>query len=89
MLAAIWATVWVSALWLMDLYRLRARWSLRSEARAVLQAAMLIAVATFSALFLFKLPDVSRLFLLILFVTQTVVTFAGRVGIRWRPRPAP
>jgi len=82
-LAAIWSAVWVTALWLMDLYRLRARWSLRSEARAVLQAAMLIAVATFSALFLFKLPDVSRLFLLILFATQTIVTFAGRVGIRW------
>jgi exopolysaccharide biosynthesis polyprenyl glycosylphosphotransferase len=82
-LAAIWSAVWVTALWLMDLYRLRARWALRSEARAVLQAAMLIAVATFSALFLFKLPDVSRLFLLILFATQIVVTFAGRVVIRW------
>jgi len=81
-LAAIWAGVWVSALWLMDLYRLRARWSIRSEARAVLQAAMLIAVATFSALFLFKLPDVSRLFLLALFAAQTVVTFGIRLTIR-------
>jgi exopolysaccharide biosynthesis polyprenyl glycosylphosphotransferase len=82
-LAAIWAMVWVSTLWLMDLYRLRGRWSIRSEARAVGQAAMLIAVASFSALFLFKLPDVSRLFLLTLFVTQTLLTFALRLGLRW------
>ena len=81
-LTAIWAITWVSALWIMDLYRLRARWSLRSEARAVLQAAMLIAVATFSVLFLFKLPDVSRLFLLFLFAAQTVVTFLIRAAIR-------
>lgn len=82
-LAAIWAVVWVTALWLMDLYRLRGRWSIRSEARAVLQAGMLIAVATFSALFLFKLPDVSRLFLLILFAAQVLVTFTMRLAIRW------
>jgi exopolysaccharide biosynthesis polyprenyl glycosylphosphotransferase len=86
LLAGIWATVWVTSLWVMDLYRLRSRWSVRSEARAVLQAAMLIAVATFSALFLFKLPDVSRLFLLLLFATQTVVTFGLRLGIRWSLR---
>jgi exopolysaccharide biosynthesis polyprenyl glycosylphosphotransferase len=83
LLAGIWAAVWVTTLWLMDLYRLRARWSLRSEGRAVLQAAMLISVATFSALFLVKLPDVSRLFLLILFASQTLVTFALRWAIRW------
>jgi len=82
-LTAIWAITWVSALWVMDLYRLRARWSLRREGRDILQAAMLIAVATFSALFLFKLPDVSRLFLLILFVAQTIFTFGNRVVIRY------
>jgi exopolysaccharide biosynthesis polyprenyl glycosylphosphotransferase len=82
-LAGIWAGVWVTSLWLMDLYRVRARWSIRSEARAVLQASMLIAVASFSALFLFKLPDVSRLFLLALFASQTLVTFALRMAIRW------
>lgn len=82
LLAGIWAVVWVSALWLMDLYRLRSRWSLRSEARDILQAALMIAVASFSALFLFKLPDVSRLFLLALFVSQTLLTFGLRLGIR-------
>jgi exopolysaccharide biosynthesis polyprenyl glycosylphosphotransferase len=85
-LAVLWAVIWVSALWLMDLYRLRARWSIRSEARAVLQAGMLIAVASFSALFLFKLPDVSRLLLLLLFVSQTLVTLGLRLSIRWTLR---
>jgi exopolysaccharide biosynthesis polyprenyl glycosylphosphotransferase len=85
-LASLWAVVWVTALWLMDLYRLRARWSIRSEARAVLQAGMLIAVASFSALFLFKLPDVSRLLLLLLFVSQTLVTLGLRLSIRWTLR---
>ena len=85
-LAAIWAIVWVSALWLMDLYRLRARWSIRSEAKDILQASMLIAVASFSALFLFKLPDVSRLFLISLFAAQTLLTFVLRLGMRWTLR---
>jgi exopolysaccharide biosynthesis polyprenyl glycosylphosphotransferase len=82
-LAAVWAATWISALWLMDLYRLRSRWSIKSEIRDVLQASLLIAVATFSALFIVKLPDVSRLFLLALFVAQALVTFGLRLGIRW------
>jgi exopolysaccharide biosynthesis polyprenyl glycosylphosphotransferase len=81
-LAGLWAVVWVSALWLMNLYRIRARWSLRGEARDIIQGATLIAVATFSALFLFKLPDVSRLFLLVLFIAQAMTTFALRTMVR-------
>ena len=82
-LAAIWATVWVSALWLMNLYRIRSRWSVRSEARDILQAATLLAVASFSALFVFKLPDVSRLFLIALFGAQALATLALRLSIRF------
>ena len=77
-----YASVWVGALWLHDLYRLRARWSIRSEFRDVVRADLLIAVATFSALFLFKLPDVSRRFLITLFILQVVVTMASRVTLR-------
>ena len=65
-----------ACLWVFGLYRLRARWSLRSEVGDVLRAATLLAVATFSALFVVKLPDVSRLFLLILFPAQVVLTVA-------------
>ena len=41
-----------------------------------------MAVATFAVLFWFKLPDVSRLFLLILFPTQYVVTLVTRAILR-------
>ncbi len=82
-LAAIWAIVWVSVLWLLDLYRLRSRWSVKSEVRDVLAAGVLIAVAAFSALFLVKLPDVSRLFLLVLFASQTAVTLTLRLAVRF------
>ena len=81
-IASVYSAVWVAALWIHDLYRLRARWSIRSEFRDVVRADLLIAVATFSALFLFKLPDVSRRFLITLFVLQIVVTMASRISLR-------
>jgi exopolysaccharide biosynthesis polyprenyl glycosylphosphotransferase len=77
-----YAVAWVSALWLHDLYRTRSRWSVRSEVRDVLRADLLLAVTTFALLFLFKLPDVSRRFLIALFVTQLVVTLASRISMR-------
>ncbi len=85
-LAGIWAVVWVLTLWLLGHYQLRARLSFRGIVRDVVQAALLIAVATFSALFLVKLPDVSRVFLIALFAAQTVVTLGLRVGILWTLR---
>ena len=81
-IALAYAAAWVGALWLHDLYRLRSRWSIRSEFRDVLRADLLIAVASFSALFLFKLPDVSRRFLVTLFIAQGIVTLASRISIR-------
>ena len=81
-IATIYAAAWVGALWIHDLYRLRSRWSIRSEVRDVLRADLLLAVASFSALFLFKLPDVSRRFLITLFVAQLIVTLASRISIR-------
>jgi exopolysaccharide biosynthesis polyprenyl glycosylphosphotransferase len=77
-----YALAWIGALWIHDLYRMRARWSIRSEVRDVLRADVLLSVATFSVLFLFKLPDVSRRFLITLFVSQLVVTLASRISIR-------
>jgi exopolysaccharide biosynthesis polyprenyl glycosylphosphotransferase len=81
-IATVYAAIWVSVLWLHGLYRLRWRWSIRSEVRDVLRADLLIAVASFTALFLFKLPDVSRRFLVTLFVVQAAVTLASRLSIR-------
>ena len=64
--------VWVSVLWLTGLYRFRA-WSVRGEAAEIGRATVLLAVIVFSALFVLKLPAVSRLFLVELFAVQTVV----------------
>ena len=47
-----------------------------------MRATALMAVATFAVLFWFKLPDVSRLFLLILFPTQFVVALVTRAILR-------
>jgi exopolysaccharide biosynthesis polyprenyl glycosylphosphotransferase len=81
-LLALYAAGWVVALTANGLYRPRARWSILREAFDVVRAAATMAVITFSVLFLFKLPDVSRLFLLLLFPIQALVTTATRVALR-------
>ncbi len=73
---------WVVALAFNGLYRPRARWSIRTEAWDLVRATVLMAVATLAVLFWFKLPDVSRLFLIILFPTQYVVTLVTRAILR-------
>ncbi|MBA2557538.1 MAG: sugar transferase [Chloroflexi bacterium] len=73
---------WVAVIWLQGLYRLRTRWSLRSEAVDVLKATALLALTTFALLFLIRLPDVSRLFLLTLLPGQAVLTLLLRFGLR-------
>lgn len=80
---ALFAFTWVAILGLGNLYRLRARWSFRREALDIIRAGALVAVITFSALFILKLPAVSRLLLLWLFPAQIVVTVAVRLILRW------
>jgi len=81
-LLVLYALGWVLALAFNGLYRPRARWSIRTEAWDLVRATALMAVATFAVLFWFKLPDVSRLFLIILFPTQYVVTLVTRAILR-------
>jgi exopolysaccharide biosynthesis polyprenyl glycosylphosphotransferase len=73
---------WVVALWFFGLYRLRARWQLRTEAKDIGRATVLVAAVSLSLLFLFKQQDVSRLFLLTLFTAQPIVTLTGRGLLR-------
>ncbi len=77
-----YAAAWVLVLWLRGLYRIRARWSIRREAADIFTSAAILAVATFAFLFLVRLGDVSRLFLLVLFPAQAVLTFGTRVCLR-------
>jgi exopolysaccharide biosynthesis polyprenyl glycosylphosphotransferase len=83
LMAGAYATVWVSALWIQGLYRLRVRWSFRRELMDILRSSLLVAVATFTLLFLLKLPDVSRFLLVALFAAQIVLTVGVRAAIRW------
>ncbi len=72
----------VFVLWLQGLYQVRVRWSLRREISDVVVAITLLAFAVFTGLFLFKLPEVSRLLLLLLFPAQIVLTLMSRIAIR-------
>ena len=74
---------WVAALWYMGLYRLRVRWRLLTEATDIAKAALLVLVVTLSLLFVLKLDNVSRLFLILLVITQSLVTLAGRIYLRY------
>jgi len=83
-LAAIgFGVLWVIVLWYFGLYRLRARWRLRSEAIDIARATLTVAALTLSILFLFKQQDVSRLFLLSLFTAEPLVVLAGRGLLRF------
>jgi exopolysaccharide biosynthesis polyprenyl glycosylphosphotransferase len=81
--ALLFATAWVSVLWLNGLYRLRTRWRLWSEARDIAKSTLVVAAITLSALFLFKQDSVSRLFIGLLFVAQPTVTLVSRGILRF------
>jgi exopolysaccharide biosynthesis polyprenyl glycosylphosphotransferase len=80
--AASYSVAWPALLWVSGLYRLRTRWSARAQLVDLLRASVLLAVLSFAVLFLLQLPNVSRLFLLVLFPTQVGVTLASRFILR-------
>ncbi len=81
--AGLFGLGWVVALWSLGLYRLRVRWRLLTEAQDIARATLLVLAVTLSTLFLLKQENVSRLFLALLFVTQPLVTLAGRTCLRY------
>ena len=81
--AAVFAAAWVLAFEFLGLYQLRVRWRLLTEAKDIARATLLVLALTLSTLFVFHLDNVSRLFLILLFVTQPVVTLAGRAVLRY------
>jgi hypothetical protein len=64
---ALLVSAWVLILWLHGGYRPRARWSIKSDARLIARATVVLAVATFAYLYLARLPEVSRSYLLVFF----------------------
>ena len=79
---AVYAVTWAGLIWVSGLTRNRVRWSIRAEAIDTIRAGLVMAIATFSALFILKLPEVSRLFLLTLFPAQVVLTLGTRLALR-------
>jgi len=81
--ASAYGAGWVSVLWLRGLYRLRTRLSRRREAIDIALASGMLAVGVFAFLYWVRLPDVSRVFLLLLFPSQVLLTIALRLALRW------
>ena len=86
MWAAGYGVLWASAEWLQNLDQLRARWTFRGEVGDILRAALILAVSVFSVLFLVHAPEVSRLFLVILFSVQVGVLHPPAACDPPRPR---
>lgn len=80
--ALVYAVAWVTALWFLGLYDFRVRWTIVGELSDISVASLVLAFGTMSFLFLAQLQGVSRLFLLMLLVTQPLVTMGGRVLLR-------
>jgi exopolysaccharide biosynthesis polyprenyl glycosylphosphotransferase len=74
---------WVVTLWYHGLYRLRVRLQLRTEAKDIARSTVIYAAITLASLFVIHRDDVSRLFLLAIFVVQPIVTFAERGILRF------
>ena len=78
----LFALLWVAALWYCGLYRMSVRWQLWSEVGDIVRATLLVAAISLSGLFITKQVDVSRLFLLFLFILQPLVTLGSRIVLR-------
>ncbi len=79
----IYATAWPLSLWSQGLFRPRARLRAWTELVDVIRATLIFAAGVLSLLFLFKLPDVSRQVLLVVFPALAATALATRLAMRW------
>lgn len=77
-----YATGWVLLLSIQGAYRLRAHWSVRTEAAGILRAIAWLALVSYAVLFLSDLDVLSRGFTVALFPIQAVATLASRAVLR-------
>ena len=80
--ALLFAVIWVGVLWTSGLYRMAARWQMLTQVRDIARATLVVIALVLSTLFLTKQTNVSRLFLLLLFIAEPTVTLAGRLAVR-------
>ena len=79
---AVFVGMWIAVLWMQGLYRSRARWTRRGDVAAVLRATAIQLILTLSLLWFFKLPDVSRLLLIVVFPSLAVAAIGIRIVMR-------
>ncbi|HEX7490565.1 MAG TPA: sugar transferase [Candidatus Limnocylindrales bacterium] len=82
MAVAVFVGMWVVVLWAHGLYRGRARWTRRGEIAVVAQATIIQLVLTLSLLYFFKLPNVSRLLLVVVFPLLGLAAIGLRMASR-------
>jgi exopolysaccharide biosynthesis polyprenyl glycosylphosphotransferase len=80
---AVYSVAWVAALHAHGMYRMRANWSTTTDVIQILHALAWLALGTLAVLFVLRLPDVSRSFLIVLFASQFLVVVASRGVARW------
>jgi exopolysaccharide biosynthesis polyprenyl glycosylphosphotransferase len=79
---AVFVGMWVGVLWMHGLYRSRVRWTRRGDIAAVLRAALIQLALTLSMLYVFKLPDVSRQLLIVVFPFLVAAAIGMRIIVR-------
>jgi exopolysaccharide biosynthesis polyprenyl glycosylphosphotransferase len=80
--AAVFVLMWIGVLWMHGLYRSRVRWTRLGDFGMVLRATLVQLALTLSLLYLFKLPNVSRLLLIVVFPSLAAAAIAIRIAIR-------
>ena len=78
----LFVSAWVLTLWLNGAYRLRARWSIASEVRLILHALIWFALLTFAFIYLVKMSDLSRLYMVVLLGLMLATTVLIRTAMR-------
>ena len=78
----LFVSAWVLTLWLNGAYRLRARWSIASEIRLILHALIWFALLTFAFIYLVKMSDLSRLYMVVLLGLMLATTVLIRTAMR-------
>jgi exopolysaccharide biosynthesis polyprenyl glycosylphosphotransferase len=80
--AAVFVLMWIGVLWMHGLYRSRVRWTRLGDFGTVLRATLVQLALTLSLLYLFKLPNVSRLLLVVVFPSLAAAAIGIRIAIR-------
>jgi exopolysaccharide biosynthesis polyprenyl glycosylphosphotransferase len=77
-----YAVLWSTMLWLSGHYRIRSRRTLLEDAVIIAKSTAGTAAVVFAMLYLLRMPDVSRLFMLLLFPAQFLAALILRAPIR-------